>query len=310
VSRPVSADGVAAATESPARGWVDARGALPAVPALILFMLTVAFPILSSLFLAFTDKKIGTHIGAVSLANFAHLLFSPEFWRSADVTLRYVGADVSLKIVGAYILATVAHRAGRRAALGLGAMLIPWLVPASAAVLLWLWLCYQPGGVIDHYVLHPARPILGNLILLGSPAGAFWSLVVLSVWRELPFWAILLLSVRRAVPVQLIEEARLHSGSVFFEEWHVFGRKCGPAILIFSAFATMLTLNEFQAIHLLTRGGPADSTRTISYYAFELGFKGIELGLAIACALLGVLLALPVVGFLLRKGEYHASWLR
>jgi multiple sugar transport system permease protein len=171
---------------------------------------------------------------------------------------------------------------------------VPWLIPGSAAVLLWLWIFYEPGGVLSLFVVEILGP--GAAVnWLGSGKLAFSILVTFNIWRELPFWSVVFWAARARVPEQLIEDYKLFERSKFKRETELVLPLLRPTVMISLALMFMWSMGEFQAVHLLTRGGPARSTQTVAYYAYEVGLGGgIDLSLAIAA----MLTVLPIAGII------------
>lgn len=275
-------------------------------PAVCLFLLCVAVPVLSFVVVAFTDKTLGSDARFVGLSNFRTVFSLPQFWGSLSATALFVLPAVSAKIGLGYMVAAGLERLPRSASPFLLVLSIPWLLPASLGSMLWLWLLYEPHGVLDQYlpVLHR---LASNGSLLGSPGSAMICLIAFNIWRELPFWVAVMLSRRRQVPTALVEDFRLQSPSIWEMESQVMFRMMRPVVLISTGLALMWTFGEFQSIYLLTRGGPGTATKTISVLAYEIGYGGgIEIGLGMAMALAALPFLLVLVVPLLECGAVDA----
>lgn len=264
------------------------------IPAILLFLLTVAVPASVAVLYAFTGKRLGEPVAGFTLTNFSSALREPLFTAALRTSLRFAVVCVVTKLAIGYGLAGILTHAGRSATAALRLLLLPWLIPGSAACLLWVWLLYQPSGVLDHLVRsvlgHPSRDILG------SADGAFWSLVAFNVWRETPFWALVFFASRKLVPPQLQEELRLAGTSTWFAERTLVAAYSAPTVLVCSAISFVWTFGEFQSIELITRGGPSNHTQTVASVAMDIGYAaGIDLGTAICMMLLTLPIILPAV---------------
>ena len=282
------------------------------VPALALFSVVIAAPLFSSVFLAFTDKRIGMTGTFVGIRNFIAVWQDPLFRHAVLTSIKFSTIVTLLKLVGAYMLAFMLEYTGSRRSL-LGILLTPWLLPGSAACLLWIWILYEPGGVL--YTLTKtllASPVTMNWF--GSPLKAIIVLIAFNLWREIPLWAVVLWAARLRVPQQLREQCLLSGLGHLVVEVKVVLPMLRATLFSAAALIFMWSIGEFQSVHLLTRGGPANSTQLLSYFAYEVGYAGgIDLGLAVAAMLTVVPLVILIAGPLLETGmrqarEGHRAW--
>jgi multiple sugar transport system permease protein len=139
---------------------------------------------------------------------------------------------------------------------------------------------------------------------LGSPAWALNAAVAMDVWKSTPFVALLLVAGLQGIPRELYHAAALDGAS----RWTVLRRitlpLLAPVILVALIFRTIDAFRVFDSIYVLTGGGPANSTETVSIYAYKTLFQSLEFGygsaLAVSVFVLVALLALAYL-FLLRR---------
>lgn len=259
-----------------------------ATPAVVLLGVTVAWPTIAMIGYAFTDKRLGEIPHFVGLQNFATLTADPIYWNALRTTVVFAVGTTLLKIVGGYICGAMLH-AARPSMRRVGvALLATWLIPVSATAIVWIWLLYEPGGVLDTL----RRLVVSrteSLDLLGRPRPALGIVMAFSVWRELPLWAVVFLAGRLSVPLQVRDQAELEFGNLWRREFSVWLRLMWPTILAAGAMALVWAYGEMQSIHLLTRGGPGHATQTIGHLAYEFGYGGgIRIGRAVACVVLSI----------------------
>jgi multiple sugar transport system permease protein len=274
-------------------------------PAILLFIVVIAVPLFSSALLAFTDKRLGMTAEFVGLKNLIAVWQDPLFRRAALNSVKFSVLVTLLKVSGAYVLAFVLEGADNRRLL-LGVLLVPWLLPGSAACLLWIWLLYEPSGVLYTFM----KALCGSPITMnwfGTPSKAMAVLVAFNVWRELPLWSVVMFASRLRVPRELREQCLLCGLGRAATEVKVVLPMLRPTLFISAALMIMWAFGEFQSVHLLTRGGPANSTQLLSYYAYEVGYGGgTDLGLAVAAMVTVVPLVMLIVGPLLEAGILQA----
>jgi multiple sugar transport system permease protein len=155
---------------------------------------------------------------------------------------------------------------------------------------LWEWMYNADYGVINH--------LLGTHVnWLGSPTWALNAAIVMDVWKATPFVALLLLAGLQAIPRELYQAAALDGAGA----WTAFRRitlpLLAPLMLVVLIFRTIDAFRVFDAIYVLTGGGPANSTETLSIYAYKVLFQTLEFGYgsALAVSVLAVVALLTAV---------------
>jgi multiple sugar transport system permease protein len=126
-------------------------------------------------------------------------------------------------------------------------------------------------GILNH--------LLGARInWLGNPALALPAAMVMDVWKTTPFVVILLLAGLKTVPRDLLQAARIDGAG----EWDVFRRVTlpliRPVIIVVLIFRTLDAFRVFDAVYVLTGGGPANTTETLSIYAYKTLFQTLQFG--------------------------------
>jgi ABC-type sugar transport system permease subunit len=168
---------------------------------------------------------------------------------------------------------------------------LPSLAPVVLAALVWVFMV-QP----DFGLLNLANRALGlrPLNLLGDPALALATIAGLDVWRGVGFWALVLLAGLLAVPVELDQAAALDGASRVRRLWHVTLPYIRPVIVVAALLATVLSMQVFDSVYVLTNGGPDGATRTAVFYiytsVFESGNPGY--GAVLSLILLATIVAL------------------
>jgi multiple sugar transport system permease protein len=111
---------------------------------------------------------------------------------------------------------------------------------------------------------------------------AMASIVLVNVWRGTPFFGITLLSGLQTIPVELYEAAEVDGANRVKQFVHITLPSLAPVTLLVTLVSTIWTLNDFQHVWLLTRGGPSNATQIFSTLSYTMGFLNMHLGEAIA----------------------------
>jgi multiple sugar transport system permease protein len=262
------------------------------LPAAVILLVFLAYPLGLGFWLGVTDTKIGESGRFVGLANFSSLLHDPVFWLSVfNTTLYTVVASVAKFGLGLY-LALLLNRRLPFKALIRAFVLLPFVVPTVLSAIAFWWI-YDSQFSIVSWVLIKLGVIHSYIDFLGQPWNARWSVIVANVWRGIPFVAITLLAGLQTISPSLYEAAMLDGATPWQRFRFVTLPMLSPIIAVVMTFSVLLTFTDFQLIYALTRGGPINATHLMATLSFQRAITGGNLGegAAIADAMVPFLLA-------------------
>lgn len=239
----------------------------------------------------------------VGLDNYLFLLRNPRFLHSLGVTLYFSAVSVSIELILGLALALLLWEdfAGHAALLGL--FLIPWIVPGAVAAKMWEWIFNPKFGLLNH-VLVAAGLLSRPAVWLGSPFWAIHAAILADVWKTAPFMALLLLAGLRSIPAELYKAAQIDGASAAEAFRRVTLPCLRPMIVVALLFRTLDAFRVFDIIYVLTGGGPANTTETVSIYAYKVFFQTLDFGYGSAVSFAVFLGAAALCGgFLLAMRE-------
>jgi multiple sugar transport system permease protein len=269
------------------------------LPALVILGAVTAYPVLYVVWLSLHRRLLIFDISKfVSFQNYAFLWADERYWNAFKNTAYFTGVSVSLELVLGLSIAVLINRAFRGKGLMRSIVLVPWAVPTVVSAKMWEWLYNSDFGLLNY--------ILGVKInWLGNPFWALNAAVFMDVWKTTPFVAILLTAGLQNIPQELYQAARVDGAS----GWQMFRKVTlpllKPVILVVLIFRTLDAFRVFDAIYVLTGGGPANSTETLSIYAYKVLFQTLQFGYGSTIALTVFLCVGMITVFyvrLLRRG--------
>jgi len=262
-----------------------ARGALANRPALLLILPTFValaavslYPVLRGAWLALRDTSLAIQQDTfVGLDNFSRLASDGQFWNAWRQTLWFTGWSTLLETaIGLGMALVLAHQFRGRGAVR-AAMLIPWAIPTVVSSRMFGWLFDGQSGVIN-YLLVKLGLIDQNINWTGSVEHAMQTVIICDVWKTTPFMALLLLAGLQTIPRDLTEAARVDGATAFQVFMRIKLPLLMPTLLIAALLRTLDAFRVFDIVYVLTGGGPADSTETLSTLVYKRMFSGLELG--------------------------------
>ena len=227
-------------------------------------------------------------------AHYAFLTVDSRFWNAAGVTALFTVASVALEsILGlAMALALRGQQRGRRVAVAL--LLLAWALPSVVTAKMFEWLYHPSGGLVNF--------LLGGRAVnwLGDPALALPSLVLADVWRTTPFVALLCYARLLTIPAELYEAAEVDGAAGVQAFARITWPLVRPILLVALLFRTLDALRAFDIMFVLTGGGPAGSTETLTVYAYRALFQTLQIGFGSAIGVVVFVLVMLVAWAYLR----------
>ena len=275
-------------------------GYLFVLPLVVLVLLLIAYPLGSAVYLSLTEKYVGYPPRFVGLKNYVELTGDPVFrkvvWNSAVFTV----ASVTVKLMIGLLMALSLHKALFARRLVRGILLLPWVVPTVITALAWHWMFDALRGFIN--VSLETLGLIGEPIAwLGQPATAMMAVVVVNIWRGFPFFGVSLLAGLQAIPADLYEAAAVDGASATQRFRHVTLPGLRPVIFVTTLISTIFTLNDFNIVYVMTRGGPGIATHILATYTYEVGFQALRWGRAVAVSMYLMPLVVVMIVVLARR---------
>jgi multiple sugar transport system permease protein len=262
-------------------------------PAFLLYATFVLAPVAVTFILSFSyyDPMAGSRW--VGLDNFERF-FTDErslqiFWNTLRFTLFAVAGNVTVGL----LLALALNRAMPAFLLYLFrlAYFLPVIIAAAFVSIVWGYFYGDDLGVINYYLIrlgfHPVH-------WLTSSSTAMMSIVIMDVWKNAGFFMVIFIAALQGVPKALMEAAVMDGASYWRRFFRIVLPWISPVVFFAIVYASIGALQVFESIIILTRGGPGDSTRSMSLYIVEEAFDSFEIGYAASVAVVMTLVILVI----------------
>ncbi|RWE99258.1 sugar ABC transporter permease [Mesorhizobium sp.] len=247
-------------------------------PAFVSLASVSFYPIISGLYLSLTNTSLITQENEFSgFSNYVQLWGDAQFWNAWWHTMWFTTASTILETVIGLGMALILCEAFKGRGLVRAAMLVPWAMPTVVTSKMFGWLFDGQNGIINYILLHSGL-IDQNINWYGSPDTAMMTIIIADVWKTTPFMALLLLTGLQTVPNSLIEAARMDGAKGLTTFWYIRLPLLMPTLLIAGLFRALDAFRVFDLVYVLTGGGPADSTETLSTLSYKVLFSTLQFG--------------------------------
>jgi multiple sugar transport system permease protein len=280
---------------STASRFLDNRnvlGLLFMLPAGLLLLFFLTYPLGLGVWLGFTDAKIGRVGEWIGIENYEFLVTDSVFRLSVFNTFLYTVVASVIKFVLGLWLALLLNKHMPFKSFVRAIVLLPFIVPTVLSAIAFWWI-YDAQFSIVSWVLVRMGVIDQYINFLGEPNLARMSTIIANIWRGVPFVAICLLAGLQTIPPSMYEAASIDGATPLQQFRHVTLPMLSPIIAVVMTFSVLFTFTDFQLIWVLTRGGPINATHLMATLSFQRAIPGGALGegAAIATAMIPFLLA-------------------
>jgi multiple sugar transport system permease protein len=284
----------------------NALGLLFMLPAAVLLVIFLTYPLILGVWLGFTDTKIGRAGVWIGLENYKFLLGDSVTQLALFNTLFYTFVASVLKFVLGLWLAILLNEKIPFKTFFRTVILLPYIVPTALSAIAFWWI-YDAQFSVLSWTLMKMGLIDRYIDFLGDPWNARLSTIAANVWRGVPFVAITLLAGLQTISPSLYEAAAIDGASGWQRFRYITLPLLTPIIAVVMTFSVLFTFTDFQLIYVLTRGGPLNATHLMATLSFQRAIPGGALGegASIAIAMVPFLLAAILFSYF---GLQRRSW--
>lgn len=258
------------------------------LPALVVMLIVIAFPIYYTIELSFHRTPPNLQMRDkiwVGLENYGTVLTSEAFHNTTWNTLIWTLGSTCLSFVLGSAAALALHREFAGRGMMRAMLLIPYVISAVAASYVWRWLYHSDFGVIG--------AISVQLGLTDQPINfidnihtVLASLIVVNVWTQFPFAMIMMMAGLQTVPEQLLRAAQVDGASAWQRFWHVTVPHLKNVIMVTVLLLLVDNFNSFVIPFVMTGGGPAGASDIWITHIYQIAFGRQRWGVASAYAVI------------------------
>lgn len=270
------------------------------LPCLLGLLVFTFVPVLMSFGLSFSYWNLLGTPRFVGLENYTQVLADPLFWKTLTNTLIFVVGSLVLEIAVALGVAMLLTTAIQGIGIFRTAFFLPVITPMVSVALVWGWLYDPKFGWLNWIV----KSVGGEPIAwLYDPAWAMLAIILLRVWKDMGYNMVILLAGLQGIPTHLYESAALDGAGAWQRFLRITLPMLSPTLFFVMTVSLINAFQAFDAVYLLTQGGPENSTQVLVYWLFKNAFEFYKVGPASAMAyiLFVIILGITLVQWWMRK---------
>ncbi|MDF2959069.1 MAG: sugar transporter permease [Paenibacillus sp.] len=213
----------------------------------------------------------------VGLSHYKFFLTDLRMWASIGNTAIFTVFSVTVEMLLGLTIALLINQQFIGRGLVRAAILIPWATPTAISGMIWAYLYNGQSGIVAKW-LADLGLISDMGQLMSTKGGAMFSVILADVWKTTPFIALLLFAGLQTINGSLYEAAQVDGATRRQQFFQITLPLLKSSILVSLLFRTLDAFRVFDLIYVLTGGGPANSTETISMYAYKTMFAQLNFG--------------------------------
>ena len=262
-------------------------------PTLVVLLIMTAYPLVFTLVYSFTDynllKALREPATFIALKNYTDLLKDEYFQQAIWNTVKFTVLAVIFEMFFGFLMALLVNslRRGQKAMRTL--LLLPYLLPTVTVAMSWRMMLSPNYGIVNQVLQALHLPVYNWFSDIHT---AFGMLVLIDVWQSAPFVFLLLYAALQSVPQSQYEAARIDGANRFKILFYVNLPNIKNSLALCALLRTIDSFRLFDKVNLLTGGGPANSTSTITQYLYNYGIKSLDFGFGSAGAIVMTVLVL------------------
>lgn len=256
-------------------------------PSLIIILGVTLQPILSTLYLSFFQVQSGINQVRtfVGFGNYLALIKDPTFWATIGRTFYFTIVSVGMELIIGLAIAQLIHSHPPGWRFLRISLIIPWAIPTIVNGSMWRWIYSADFGALNGLLMDLGL-IQHYQVWLVKPAWAMNLVILADLWHVVPFVALVLQAALAGLSVELDEAAKMDGANAWQRFFYIRLPLLRPAILVVLIIRTVEAFRVFDIVYIITRGGPAFATITISYLTYLETFTYGKLGSGAALSFL------------------------
>ena len=270
-------------------------------PTLIVLLVMTAYPLIFTFVYSFTDYNYlkGTENASfVLFDNYVSLFKNGYFQQAVWNTIKFTILAVVLEMALGLLIAVFVNSLKRGQKIRRTLLLLPYLLPAVTVALSWRMMLSANYGIINQFLKGLGLPV-SNWFM--DTKTAFGTILLIDVWQNVPFVFLLLYASLQSVSENQYEAARIDGAGFFQQFWYITLPNIKGSLALCALLRTIDTFRLFEKVNVLTGGGPAGTTTTITQFLYTYGIKSLDFGFGSAGAIVMTLLVLILSSFYIKR---------
>lgn len=275
--------------------------ALMLSPTMIVMLILTTYPLIFTFVYSFTDYnylKGPQSVRFVGLKSYVQILQDDYFRQAVFNTVKFTILAVLFEMVFGLLLAVFIKSLKRGQKVMRTLILLPYLLPSVTVALSWKMMLSQNYGIVNQFLEALHLPVYNWFM---DTKSAFNTILLIDIWQNVPFVFLLLYASLQSVSENQYEAATIDGANSMQTFWFITIPNIKNGIALCAMLRTIDTFRLFEKVNILTGGGPAGTTSTITQFLYNYGIKNLKFGFGSAGAVIMTVIVLFLSSFYVKK---------
>jgi raffinose/stachyose/melibiose transport system permease protein len=255
------------------------------LPALLVYILFVLYPIVQAAFYSlFSWKGLGPLQDFIGSENYRRVLTDGVFQMAIRHNLILVVLTLCIQLPFALAVALLIRGDMPGRALFRTIFFLPFVLSEVITAIIWVFI-FRPDTGLVNVILGAIVPGFEPRGFLGNPETVLYAVFIVITWKYFGFHMILYVAGLQSIPSELEDAARVDGATPLRVLRDVTLPLLGPTIKVSAFFGILGSLQFFDLIWVMTKGGPTNGSNTMATYMYTYGFQRFQLGYGAAVTL-------------------------
>lgn len=279
-------------------------------PAMLVLTVLSIFPLLFIVWYSMTNYEFlyPQRTKFIGFDNYTKLFSDPYFRQALFNTLKFTTLAVFFEVLLGLMVSVLVKSIKRGQKLMRTLTLLPTLLPPVTVALVWQIMLSNNNGLINNLLgMFGIAPV--NWLM--NVSTAFYAILVIDIWQYTPFAFLLLYAAMQGIPQGQYEAAGMDGANKWDQFRYITVPNISRNIVMVMLLRVIDTFRLFDKVNILTKGGPANTTATITQYIFHNGVNMLKVGYGSAASVVMTLIILVLAyGYIRQSFRTHQHTLK
>ena len=263
--------------------------------------IVIGWPLIQTVLFSFTNADLLgiTPREFVGFSNFINAFKNSGFLSSLKISGTFALVVVLSEVILGTAVALLLNEPLKGAKVARVFLILPWAVPTIVNAIMWR-LIYNPEYGAMNSMLYQFGFIQEYISWLSSADKALWAIMIADIWKNFSLVAMIILASLQNLPESQIEAAKIDGTNTLQRFFYITFPFILPSLQVAMVLRIIEAVKVFDIIYVMTKGGPANKTRSASIFIYQEAFTNSRIGSGSALAIILVAFILLLILFYIR----------
>lgn len=269
------------------------------IPSSIFLFIFTYYPIFRSIYYSLFNYNLWMpQPQFIGLDNYKYIIRDELFYEIIQNNFAYLIGTIPIIIIFSLFLAILINERSKFSNFYKTSIFAPTLFPMAAAAMLWVFM-YNPDIGLLNKLLRTFG--VSGMTWINNSRTALSSLMIVMIWKNLGYFVILFLAGLQNINQSLYESANIGGANWFQKHIYITLPLISPTLLFVMIVNIIESFRVFDIVHIMTQGGPANSTNVFVYYIYQQAFRYWDLGIGNALTTIMILVLFITIIFVMKS---------